>query len=270
MMPKLFDLAGKVALITGGNSGIGLRAAHALADAGAEVVVWGRRAELNRAAGAELAVHGRAVRVDQVDVADTDAIALAFEAAVGAMGRVDTVFVNAGTMSRAASFLDITAEQYAATLQVNLHGAFATVQCAVRHMVARASVNDAGGSIIANGSLIVTCGVTGLEHYAVAKGGLASLSKSVAAEYGRFGVRMNLICPGSIETSPAVAARRDIAEQRYPIPRNGTADDLAGIIVYLASDASSYHTGDVITIDGGATATAVGVDGRPAAAAGHG
>jgi NAD(P)-dependent dehydrogenase (short-subunit alcohol dehydrogenase family) len=254
-----FDLSGTVALVTGGNHGIGLAGAAAFAGAGADVAIWGRRAEVNEQAAASLRALGVRVWTDALDVAVPQDVERGFERACAELGRVDTVFVNAGVFHQAASFAELAFDDYRALLRVNLDGAFLTMRHAVAHMCARAEAGDPGGSIIVNGSLSVTHGVPGMEHYGAAKGGLAAMVKGVAVEYGGAGIRVNMICPGFIRRDwagrpPGISPFEEMMKERCPIPRIGEPEDLGGILVYLASDASCYHTGDVITIDGGWTA----------------
>ena len=246
-----FDLGGKVALITGGNSGIGLSAAEALAAAGATVAIWGRRANRNQLASEQLRSLGATAFSDTVDVADPDQVERGFGRVVDELGRVDCVFLNAGRRSHRATFLDITPDDRRALLDTNLHGAWDTATCAVRHMTERADAGDAGGSIIVNGSLTVFGGLPGGQHYGAAKSSLVALTRGLAVEYGPRGIRTNMICPGFIEREGPPGRFTEELSRRGPTPRYGRPDEIGGIIVYLASDAASYHNGDVITIDGG-------------------
>jgi NAD(P)-dependent dehydrogenase (short-subunit alcohol dehydrogenase family) len=254
---EAFDLSGKTALVTGGNRGLGLGFATGVAKAGADVVIWGRRADNNEEAAAGLRKHGVRVLAQPVDVADEQQVGSALSEALGEVGKIDCVFANAGISTRAPSFHGMSSEMWHELLAVNLHGAFYTLRAAVGHMVERAEAGDPGGSVVVCGSLLVFSGVPRLQHYGAAKGALVSVTRSIAVEYGRHGIRANMIAPGWFESGlggrdPDVVALRD--EQirlRNPIPRAGTPADLEGIAVYLMSDASSYHTGDVIVIDGG-------------------
>lgn len=252
MARNLFDLTGKVALVTGGNAGLGLGMADGLAEAGADVVIWGRRDEANRVAAERLRRHGGRVGHRAVDVSDELQVVEGFAAAVAEFGRVDCVIVNAG-VADITPFHEMTRDVWEGLLGINLHGAFYTCREATRHMRDRALAGNPGGSIILNGSLAVFAGVPGMEHYATAKGGLNSMSKGLAVELAPHGIRVNMICPGYFASdlgdadSPMVA----MLLQKTPAGRVGTAEDLTGIVVYLASDQSSYHTGDTITIDGG-------------------
>jgi NAD(P)-dependent dehydrogenase (short-subunit alcohol dehydrogenase family) len=252
MAENLFDLTGKVALVTGGNAGLGLGMADGLARAGADLVIWGRREDRNRLAAEHLRRHGGKVAHRVVDVAIEQDVVDGFESAVREFDHVDCVIANAGT-GGFAPFCEMTSSIWHTLLATNLHGAFYTCREAARHMKERAEAGNPGGSIILNGSLAVFAGVPGIEHYATAKGGLNSMSKGMAVELAPFGVRVNVICPGYFPTdlgdedSPMVEALL----QQTPVKRAGRVADLEGIVVYLASDRSSFHTGDTITIDGG-------------------
>lgn len=253
MTKNPFDLNGKVALITGANSGIGLGYANAIAAAGGDVVLWGRRADRNAAATAEVAAHGGRVLADEIDVTDEAAQRRGFEHAIAEMGRLDCVIANAG-FAGLAPMLDVTTEDLQRHVAVSQVGAFVTLREGARHMVARAAAGDPGGSLIATGSLTNFVGTWGVGHYAAQKSALAGLIRTFAVELGAQGIRANMVCAGLIATEmtggPA-SGLRTIAEEKTPIPRMGTPEDLGGIAVYLMSDASRYHTGDLITVDGG-------------------
>jgi NAD(P)-dependent dehydrogenase (short-subunit alcohol dehydrogenase family) len=259
MTRGLFDLTGKVVLATGANSGIGLGFLQGCAKQGADVVVWGRRAEKNTAAKSLLQQLGAPrTHTEEVDVADDAAVDVAFESTLEKMGRVDCVFANAGLSSRAPSFADMTNAMYHDLLNVNLHGAFYTLRAAARHMRARAKAGDPGGSLVACGSLSIFHGLPSMEHYAAAKGALAAMIKGLAVELGPFGVRANMIAPGFIvsgfmENAPREQAAGIIRHFAAvtPLGRAGEITDIEGPAAYLASDASKFHTGDVLVIDGG-------------------
>ena len=254
MAENLFDLTGKVALVTGANSGLGLAMANGLARAGADVVIWGRREDVNAKAADALGAHGNRVGHRAVDVSSEQAVIEGFAAAVAEFGRVDCVIANAGAVGL-SSIDQMTSDAWHGLLATNLHGVFYTVREAARHMKARAEAGDTGGSIILNGSLSVFAGVPGLAHYATAKGGLNSLSKTLAVELGAYNVRVNVICPGFIPTdisgNELIQPVIDATLARSPIKQIGRPEDLEGIVVYLTSDRSRYHTGDTITLDGG-------------------
>src|SRR3954452_6095366 len=245
-----FDLSGHVAVVTGGNSGIGLGIAHGLAEAGADVAIWGRRGERNAKAREELTRHGTRI-VDVVcDVSDQDSVTGAFATTLGALGRIDSCFANAGGGELHAPFVDMTLGDFRRIVAVNLDGAFLTFQGAARHMVERGG----GGSLVGISSLAAVEGMARGQHYAAAKAGLIAITRSLAVELARYAIRANCILPGWIET-PATerqfAAIGDRVLKRIPVRRWGGPDDFAAAAVYLAGPASAYHTGDELVIDGG-------------------
>lgn len=256
MPTDMFDLSGKVALVTGANSGLGFAFARGLAKAGADIVIWGRRPDKNEEAAEKLRSLGARVMTGSVDVRDDAAIVAGVEHAVLQMGRIDIVVANAGIATQ-VPFVDMTRETYRELIDVNLDGAVFTLRAVAKHMVDRAIAGDPGGSLIICGSGSIAQGVPTLAHYGIAKGGLNSLAKALAAELGPHGIRCNVIAPGFIETEMtfadpeigAVMAARVSA--RVPLGRIGQPGDLEGAAVYLASDAARYHTGDTLVIDGG-------------------
>jgi NAD(P)-dependent dehydrogenase (short-subunit alcohol dehydrogenase family) len=247
-----FDLTGKCALITGGNRGIGLGMAQALAQAGADLVIWGTNEAANAAAQACLKEFGRKVLIQKVNVADEAQVDEAFEAAVKAMGRVDSVFANAGIGRGAKSLMEMKTSDYRDVLAVNQDGVFFTLRAAARHM----SQRPGGGSLVGVASLAAIEGAARNQHYAATKGAVISMIRATAVELARYGVRANAILPGWIETDmTANAAGNPVFQEkviaRVPARRWGTPADFGGIAVYLASDASSFHSGDTFVIDGG-------------------
>jgi len=252
-----FDLTGKVALVTGGNGGIGLGMVEALAQAGADVVVWGSNPEKNAKAEAALKPIGVRVLVQKVDVSDEKAVAVGFAEAVAKMGRIDTVIANAGIGLKGHSFVDIPTEDYRKVLSVNLDGVFFTFREACKHMIARHKEGDtAGGSLVAISSLSAISGAARNEHYASTKGAVLAMIKGLAVEHARYGIRANSILPGWIATDMTQSAQdNDVFTTkviaRVPMRRWGDPSDFGGIAVYLASDASKFHSGDQMLIDGG-------------------
>jgi NAD(P)-dependent dehydrogenase (short-subunit alcohol dehydrogenase family) len=248
-----FDLSGKVALVTGGNSGIGLGMARAVAEAGADVAIWGTNAEKNAAAKAELDKTGRRILALQCDVGDEAAVEAAFAQTVATLGRVDGCFANAGVSGRGLkSFLDMTTEEWRRVLRVNLDGAFFTFRAAARHMVERGG----DGVLVGTASLAAIEAAPRGEHYAATKGGMMSMVKAMAVEFARYRIRAHSILPGWIETNMtanAVSNEKFAGNvmPRIPMRRWGDGDDFGGIAVYLMSSASQYHTGDSFVIDGG-------------------
>ena len=247
-----FDLSGTVALVTGGNGGIGLGMANGLAAAGADVCIWGRNAEKNEAAVAALAAHGTRVEAVVVDVADEGAVDSAFAATVERLGRVDACFANAGIIGAGSRFADVTEDEWRAVTGINLDGVFFTLRAAVRHLMDRGE----GGSLVATSSLSSVLGMPRGSAYSSSKAAVSALVRSIAVEYGRYGIRANAILPGWIETdmTERLTSWPKFAEAvipRIPMRRWGKPEDFGGMAVYFASDASRYHTGDTVLIDGG-------------------
>lgn len=253
-----FDLTGKVALITGGNGGIGLGMAEALAASGADVAVWGMKADKNAAALERLRAHGTRVSVERVDVADEAAVEAGIDAAVAAFGRLDFVAANAGMGLPSPSFDAMATDTWRRVLTVNLDGAFWTLRAAARHMKARAEEGDAGGSLLVTSSTSAIHGAPRNQAYAASKGAVLPLVRGIAVEYARWGVRANAVLPGWITTDMTARLHDDARFEdrvigRVPMRRWGEPEDFGGLAVYLASDASRFHTGDRFVVDGGYT-----------------
>ena len=248
-----FDLTGKVALITGGNSGIGLGMAKALAQAGADIAIWGTNAEKNAAAKAELDPTGRRIETMICDVGDEAAVDASFARVVEMFGRVDGCFANAGVSGRGVTtFLEMSSEEWHRVTRINLDGAFYTFRAAARHMVQRGD----GGVLVGTASLAAIEASPRSEHYAATKGGMISMVRALSAEFARHGIRSHAVLPGWIETDMTAKwfqtdGFRNKVVPRVPMRRWGVGDDFGGIAVYLMSDASRYHTGDTFVIDGG-------------------
>ncbi len=253
-----FDLTGRVALVTGGNGGIGIGMADALAQAGADVVIWGNNPAKNAAAEARLATHGRRVLVERVDVSDEAAVDAGMARAVETFGRLDFVAANAGVGESADSFDTMSTELWRRVLAVNLDGVFWTLRAAARHMVARAKAGDPGGSMLATSSSSAIHGAPKNQAYAATKGALLPMIRGLAVEYARYGIRANAVLPGWIRSDMTAKAQgwdkfNEKVIGRVPMRRWGEPEDFGGLAVYLASDASRFHTGDTFTIDGGYT-----------------
>jgi hypothetical protein len=254
MAYSAFDLEGKSVLVTGGNSGIGLGMAEALAQAGAAVCIWGTNAQKNAAALAKLKAHGGKAMALQCDVGDEQEVERRFAETVAALGPLHGCFANAGVSGRAnvKSFAEMDAEEWKRVTRVNLDGAFYTLRAAARHMVAHGQ----GGALVGTASLAAISGQPRGEHYAATKGGLISMIRALAVEFARHGIRANAILPGWIDTAMTEKALnwdkfRDKVLPRIPVRRWGKPEDFGAIAVYLVSDASAYHTGDTFLIDGG-------------------
>ena len=253
-----FDLTGRIALVTGGNGGIGIGMADALAQAGADVVIWGNNPAKNAAAEARLATHGRRVLVERVDVSDEAAVDAGMARALETFGRLDFVAANAGVGESADSFDTMSTELWRRVLAVNLDGVFWTLRAAARHMVARAKAGDPGGSMLATSSSSAIHGAPKNQAYAATKGALLPMIRGLAVEYARYGIRANAVLPGWIRSDMTAKAQgwdkfNEKVIGRVPMRRWGEPEDFGGLAVYLASDASRFHTGDTFTIDGGYT-----------------
>jgi NAD(P)-dependent dehydrogenase (short-subunit alcohol dehydrogenase family) len=256
MTYQAFDLSGKVALITGGNGGIGLGMAKAIAQAGADICLWGTNAEKNAAALETLKPFGTRVTALICDVADETSVEHAFTETLRQFNRVDGCFANAGMLATPTPFTKISGESWHQVLGVNLDGAFYTLRSAARHMVERAKQGDPGGRLIGTASIAAISGAARNEHYAATKGALVSMIGALAVELARYGITANAILPGWVETSMTAetfASEKFTAtvKPRVPMGRWGQPDDFGAIAIYLMSNASAYHTGDCIRIDGG-------------------
>jgi NAD(P)-dependent dehydrogenase (short-subunit alcohol dehydrogenase family) len=184
MRSNLFDLSGKTALITGGNSGIGLGFAEGVAKHGADVCIWGTNPEKNAAALAALEPYGTKVRAIQCDVSDEARVEQAFAETLETFGRVDACFANAGVGSGSAPFAELTREQWQRVLSVNLDGLFYTLRSAARHMKDRAERGDKGGRLIGTSSLGAIMGMARGEAYAGSKGAVRSIMQGLAVGVG--------------------------------------------------------------------------------------
>jgi NAD(P)-dependent dehydrogenase (short-subunit alcohol dehydrogenase family) len=235
---SIFDLTGRVAVVTGGNGGIGLGIAQALGAAGCNVSIWGRNADKNKAAAASMAKGPGKVDTRICDVTNPASVKDAMKATLDAFGRVDGCFANAGIGGGGRkAFIDRSEEEWRKMFATNLDGVFHVFQAAARHMTERAEAGDAFGRLVATSSLASLFGTARNEHYA----------------------GTNAILPGWIKsdmTAPLMANDKFVANvmPRIPVRRFGEPSDFGGIAVYLMSKASSYHTADTFVIDGGYTA----------------
>ena len=255
MHKSLFDLSGKVALITGGNSGIGLGFATGVAKQGADVCIWGSNSEKNAAALGELAQFDTKLHAIQCDVTKEDAVEKSFAETLEVFGRVDSCFANAG-VARSGRFEELSTEDWHYVLDVNLNGLFFTLRSAAKNMKQRSESGEPGGRLIGTASLGALMGMAKVEAYAASKGAVISIMQALAIEYARHGVTANSILPGHIETAMTEKNYRNekfanAILPRIPANRWGDKSDFEGIAAYLMSDASSYHTGESFLIDGG-------------------
>jgi 2-dehydro-3-deoxy-D-gluconate 5-dehydrogenase len=250
-MLSAFDLAGRVALVTGGNGGIGLGMAQGLASAGAAIVVAARNREKAEGAVASLGASGASGAFVELDVADENSCRNAVAAAVDRFGRLDILVNNAGTSIRKPPE-SYSATEWHAVIDTNLNGAFFCAQAA--HSAMR---RTGGGKIINIGSMFAIFGSAYAVPYAASKGALVQMTKSLAAAWAGDNIQVNAVLPGWIETELTRDARRQVAGlhervlARTPAGRWGVPQDLAGIAVFLASAASDFITGAAIPVDGG-------------------
>jgi 2-deoxy-D-gluconate 3-dehydrogenase len=248
---KLFDLTGRVAIVTGGNGGIGLGMARGLAQAGAAVVLAGRNADKSTGAVKELETLGAKAAMVKVDVTSEASCREMVRTAVDRFGRLDILVNNAGTNIRKQP-QEYTLDEYRTVLDTNLTSAFVCSQAAYPHMV-----RAGGGKIINIGSMMSIFGASFTAPYAASKGGIVQLSKALATAWAKDNIQVNAVLPGWIDTDLTRQARQQVAGlhdrvlARTPAGRWGTPDDHAGIAVFLASPASDFVTGTAIPVDGG-------------------
>jgi gluconate 5-dehydrogenase len=249
-MTELFSLRGRVALVTGASRGLGLAMARALAQAGAHVVLNGRRPETLEAAAKALSDAGLEASTAPFDVADEAAAKAAIEGIVEGHGRLDVLVGNAGINYREA-LADYATEEWRRVIDTNLTGSFVIAREAARPMVERG-----WGRIVFTASIMSFVARPGIAAYVASKTALAGLTHALAVELGPSGVTCNAIAPGYFVTE-FTSALKDNAEfdamvrQRTPLGRWGKPEELAGAVVFLASDAGAYVNGHLLTVDGG-------------------
>jgi len=247
---KLFDVNGKVALVTGASSGLGENFARRLAAEGAVVAACARRTDRLDKLVAEITAAGGKARAFAMDVSDPGSVDAAFAAVVAALGAPDIVVNNAGIAQTKAA-LDLTEADWQNVMNTNLDGAWRVAQAGARAMVAAGK----GGSIVNIASVLGLRVATHLLAYAAAKAALVQMTKALALEWARHQVRVNAIAPGYIETEMnrgffATDKGKDVLK-RVPQRRIGSPSDLDGALLLLASDAGAYMTGSIVVVDGG-------------------
>lgn len=246
-----FDLAGRVAIVTGGNGGIGLGMATGLAEAGAAVVIAARDQKKSAEAAEKLQKLGARVATVEVDVKDQDSVKRMVQATLDRFQRVDILVANAGINIRKPP-QDVSAEDWQAVLDVNLNGPFFCAQAVYPAMKAQG-----GGKIITIGSMTSIFGVPFAPAYSATKGGVVQLTRSLATAWAKDNIQVNCVLPGWIDTDLTRQARKQVEglheriEARTPAGRWGDPKDFGGIAVFLASHASDFITGAAIPVDGG-------------------
>src|SRR5436190_3516904 len=248
---KLFDLSGRIAIVTGGNGGIGLGMAEGLAAAGATVVLAGRNAEKGGTAVEQIVQAGGKAEFAEVDVANETSCRALIDQAATRHGRLDILVNNAGTTIRKPPDTLSTAEWHT-VIDTNLTGAFICTHAAYPHMK-----QGGGGKVINIGSMMSIFGTAYAPAYAASKGGLVQLTRACATAWAKDNIQVNAVLPGWIDTDLTRSARREVAglnervRARTPAGRWGEPQDFAGIAVFLASTASDFVTGAAIPVDGG-------------------
>ena len=244
---ELFDLTGKRALITGGGTGLGRQFALTLASAGAEVVLAARRAEPLEATASTIVQSGGVARCIALDVTNVERVTAAFADEVGT---IDVLVNNAGTAGP-GTLLDMSEETWDRVLDVNVKGAWIMARAAAQQMIARQS----GGSIVNVASILGMAVQKMTANYPASKAALLHLTRAMALEWARYGIRANALVPGYFQTEMSTgyleSERGQGMLKRMPMRRLGDPAELSGALLLLASDASKYMTGSTVTVDGG-------------------
>lgn len=246
---QLFSLEGRVAVVTGASSGIGRELAHGLARAGAQVALCGRSEERLATARQRIADDGGEAEAFTADLGDLAAIPMLVKEIVAQFGRID-ILVNCAGMNKRESIAEVTSETYARIMDVNLRSVYFLSQAVLPHLTER------GGKVINIGSLTTSFGVGNLSVYGLTKSAIGQLTRVMAVEWAMHNVQINCLCPGWIATELTQPLwddphRREWILDRVPMNRPGQPEDLVGFVIYLASRASDFTTGQTFYIDGG-------------------
>lgn len=249
------QLEGHVALVTGGNGGIGLGMATGLAKAGAAVAIWGTNPDKLAAAAARLdEVAPGQVFATRCDISQEEEVTAAFAATVERFGKVDSVFANAGVSGDSPRFVDLSLAEWRRVMAVNLDGTFLTLREAARYLLARGE----GGSLVVVSSMVASEGAPRRDAYAVSKTGVLALMRSLAVGLARDRIRVNALLPGWTDTELLGSARESqkFVERtvgRTPVGRWATPEEFEKVAVFLADPTLTFHTGASLVVDGGYT-----------------
>jgi len=251
-MQELFDLSGKVAIVTGASRGLGQYFSRALAKAGADLVITSRTLSSLTEFKQEIESLGRKTLAVQMDVLSKSDIENMVQAAIKEYGKIDILVNNAGLNIRSPA-VDFSWEDWDTVLQTNLKGNFFCAQAVGKEMIERKY-----GRIINMGSCTCVFGMEGIAPYTASRGGVLMMTRSLAAEWGKFGITANVLAPGWFKTAQNAALYENEewiknVKSRIPLDRPGQPHDLDGTVIFLASDASAYVTGQIILVDGGFT-----------------
>lgn len=251
-MVELFDLSEKVAIVTGASRGLGQYFARALAKSGADLVITSRDLSSLTEFKQEIETLGRKALPVQLDVLSQSDIENMVRMAINEYGKIDILVNNAGLNIRRPS-TDVSQEDWDTVLNTNLKGSFFCAQAAAREMIKRKH-----GRIINVGSCTCVFGMEGIAPYTASRGAILSMTRSLAAEWGKFGITVNVLAPGWFKTAQNAVLYEnkewvDYITERIPLNRPGQPHDLDGTVIFLASDASEYITGQIILVDGGFT-----------------
>ena len=251
-MVELFDLSEKVAIVTGASRGLGQYFARALAKSGADLVVTSRDLSSLTEFKQEIETLGRRALPVQLDVLSQSDIDNMVRMAINEYGKIDILVNNAGLNIRRPS-TDVSQQDWDTVLNTNLKGSFFCAQAAAKEMIKRKH-----GRIINVGSCTCVFGMEGIAPYTASRGAILSMTRSLAAEWGKFGITVNVLAPGWFKTAQNAVLYEnkewvDYITERIPLNRPGQPHDLDGTVIFLASDASEYITGQIILVDGGFT-----------------
>jgi len=255
-MPQTFDLAGRVALVTGASSGLGKRMAKVLSASGAKVVLAARRVDRLQELAGEIAAAGGEACAVAMDVTDEASIIAGYESAEATLGPIDTVFANAGMNNRALA-AEITADAWDEVMAINVRGVFLTAREGAKRMMVAGSRESGRGRIILVASIGAVKVLPGLTAYCTSKASVVMMGRSLAREWANRGINVNVVCPGYVETElnaewfAEEGGKKQVAG--FPRRRLMVEEDLDAMALYLASDASRAITGSVFTLDDGQT-----------------